>query len=97
MERVWQHILITTVISLLFRMAGVHCEIISGMNKSAAYEIGKKADRKSMGAQWNAVYVAGDWRFIDAFWASACVVGKKTGEWALVDADGGLDDDDEEV
>ncbi|KAL8580550.1 hypothetical protein ACOMHN_057993 [Nucella lapillus] len=80
----------------LCQMAGVHCEIISGMNKSAAYEIGKKAERKSMGAQWNAVYVDGDWRFMDAFWASACVVGKKTGEWALVDAEGGLEEEEEE-
>nr|KAG5696945.1 hypothetical protein BaRGS_015909 [Batillaria attramentaria] len=81
----------------LCQMAGVHCEIISGMNKSAAYEIGKKADRKSMGAQWNAVYVRGDWHFVDAFWASACVVGKKTGEWALVDTDGNMEEDEEEV
>ncbi|XP_070195100.1 uncharacterized protein [Littorina saxatilis] len=81
----------------LCQMAGVHCEIISGMNKSAAYEIGKTADRKTMGAQWNAVYVADDWRFVDAFWASACVVGKKTGEWALVDADADMEDDDDEV
>ncbi|XP_076439797.1 uncharacterized protein LOC143279651 isoform X2 [Babylonia areolata] len=81
----------------LCQMAGVHCEILSGMNKSAAYEIGKKADRKSMGAQWNAVFVEDDWRFVDAFWASACVVGKKTGEWALVDAEGDLEDDDEEI
>ena len=61
-------------------MAGIPCEILSGMNKSAAYEIGQKADRHAMGAQWNAVYVNGAWRFIDAFWASACVVGKKSGK-----------------
>lgn len=81
----------------LCQLAGVHCEILSGMNKSAAYEIGKVVDRKGMCAQWNAVFVAGDWRFIDAFWASACVVGKKSGEWALVDADEDLDDDGDEV
>lgn len=71
-------------------MAGIPCVIISGMNKSAAYDIGARVDRKSMGAQWNAVYVDGDWRFLDAFWASACVVGRKTGEWTLVDSDGNV-------
>ena len=52
-----------------------------------------------MGAQWNAVYLQDDWRFIDAFWASACVVGKKSSEWTLVDSDGNVtqeDDDDGE-
>lgn len=71
-------------------MAGIPCVIISGMNKSAAYEIGTRCDRKSMGAQWNAVYVNDDWRFLDAFWASACVVGRKSGEWTLVDSDGNV-------
>ncbi|CAL1533508.1 unnamed protein product [Lymnaea stagnalis] len=76
-------------------MAGIPCEIISGMNKSAAYEIGRRADRSKMGAQWNAVYVDGNWRLIDAFWACACVVGKKSGEWTLVDADGEVVDAEE--
>ncbi|RUS77650.1 hypothetical protein EGW08_014593 [Elysia chlorotica] len=78
----------------LCQMAGIPCVILSGMNKSAAYEIGKKADRQGMGAQWNAVYVAESWRFIDAFWASACVVGKRSGEWTLVDAEGEVEDED---
>lgn len=76
-------------------MAGIHCEIISGMNKSAAYEIGQKTDRKAMGAQWNAVYVQNSWQFIDAFWASACLVGKRTGEWTLVDSDSTVDEEEE--
>ncbi|ESO92662.1 hypothetical protein LOTGIDRAFT_233093 [Lottia gigantea] len=80
----------------LCQMAGIPCTIISGMNKSAAYEVGKPANRKTMGAQWNAVYCAGDWRFVDAFWASACVVGRKTGEWSLVDSDGNPMDEEEE-
>ncbi|XP_025109760.1 uncharacterized protein LOC112573518 isoform X2 [Pomacea canaliculata] len=79
----------------LCQMAGIHCEIISGMNKSAAYEIGQKTDRKAMGAQWNAVYVQNSWQFIDAFWASACLVGKRTGEWTLVDSDSTVDEEEE--
>lgn len=85
------------LVSGLCQMAGVPCVIISGMNKSAAYEVGSKVDRKMMGAQWNAVYIDGEWRFIDAFWASACVVGKKSGEWTLVDTDGNVAQDDEET
>ncbi|XP_060596861.1 uncharacterized protein LOC132750828 isoform X4 [Ruditapes philippinarum] len=84
------------LISGLCQMAGIPCVIISGMNKSAAYEIGSRCDRKSMGAQWNAVYVNDDWRFLDAFWASACVVGRKSGEWTLVDSDGNVTQEDEE-
>ena len=76
-------------------MADIHCMIVSGMNKSAAYEIGKKVNRKTMGAQWNAAYVQNSWRFIDSFWASACVVGRRSGEWALVDSDGNTQDEDE--
>ncbi|XP_063401444.1 uncharacterized protein LOC134685570 isoform X1 [Mytilus trossulus] len=85
------------LVSGLCQMAGIACVIISGMNKSAAYEVGSKVDRKMMGAQWNAVYIDGEWRFIDAFWASACVVGKKSGEWTLVDTDGNVTQDDEET
>ncbi|XP_046357962.2 uncharacterized protein LOC124136163 isoform X2 [Haliotis rufescens] len=81
----------------LCQMANIPCMIISGMNKSAAYEIGKKVDRKSMGAQWNAVFIDDSWRFVDAFWASACVVGRKSGEWALVDSDGKVDDEEEDA
>ncbi|XP_055886104.1 uncharacterized protein LOC106062437 isoform X1 [Biomphalaria glabrata] len=85
------------LLSGLCQMAGLPCVVLSGMNKSAAYEIGKKADRNKMGAQWNAVYVDGNWRLIDAFWACACVVGKKSGEWTLVDADGDVQEDDEKA
>ncbi|XP_033737982.1 uncharacterized protein LOC117325677 isoform X2 [Pecten maximus] len=85
------------LVSGLCQMAGIPCVIISGMNKSAAFEVGGKVDRKSMGAQWNAVYVKGEWRFIDAFWASACVVGKKSGEWTLIDSDGNVTQDEDET
>ena len=78
-------------------MAGISCEIISGMNKSAAYQVGKPMDRNAMGAQWNAVHVKNDWHFIDAFWASVCVIGKRTGEWSLVDTDDDAENDDEKV
>ncbi|XP_048760115.1 uncharacterized protein LOC125669562 isoform X3 [Ostrea edulis] len=84
------------LVSGLCQMAGLPCVIISGMNKSAAYEIGKKCERKQMGAQWNAVFIKDDWRFLDAFWASACVVGKKSSDWTLVDNDGNVTQEEEE-
>ena len=49
-----------------------------------------------MAAQWNAVYVDTQWRFVDVFWASTCVVGKKTGEWSLMDVDGEIMEQDED-
>ena len=66
------------------------------MNKSAAYQLGGAVDKKTMAAQWNAVYIDGNWRILDIFWASTCVVGKKTGEWSLLDVDGDITDEDEE-
>ncbi|KAL5022837.1 hypothetical protein ScPMuIL_001992 [Solemya velum] len=84
------------LMSGLCQMANIPCVIISGMNKNASYEIGTKIDRKIMGAQWNAVHVGGNWRLVDGFWASACVVGKRSGEWTLVDADGNVMHEDED-
>lgn len=43
------------------------------MTKSAMYELGGEVDRTSMASQWNAVYVEGEWRIVDCFWASVCV------------------------
>ncbi|KAK3091414.1 hypothetical protein FSP39_019733 [Pinctada imbricata] len=77
-------------------MLGIPCVIINGMTKSAAYEIGSKINRENMGAQWNAIYLKGGWRFIDAFWASACVVGRKSKDWKMVDSEGNYVDEDEE-
>ncbi|XP_059151708.1 uncharacterized protein LOC131937939 isoform X2 [Physella acuta] len=80
----------------LCQLANIPCTILNGVNKSAAYECGKRVDRSRMSAQWNAVYVSNSWRFIDAFWASSCVVGKKSGEWTLMDSDGELVEADED-
>nr|XP_034314953.1 uncharacterized protein LOC105338050 [Crassostrea gigas] len=54
-------------------LADIPCVIINGMTKSAMYELGGEVDRTSMASQWNAVYVEGEWRIVDCFWASVCV------------------------
>ncbi|KAK2168887.1 hypothetical protein LSH36_13g02125 [Paralvinella palmiformis] len=79
--------------TLVARAAGLACVVVSGINKSAAYQLGMPIDRQAMAAQWNAVYIAGEWRLLDVFWASTVLVGKKTQEWALINEDGVVGDD----
>ena len=79
-----------------FRSAGLPCIIVTGVNKSAAYQLGSKVERSSMAAQWNAVFCDGEWRLVDVFWASTCVIGSRSGEWAGVDVDGELVEGDED-
>jgi hypothetical protein len=78
------------------RSAGLPCIVVTGVNKSAAYQLGKKVERSSMAAQWNAVYCDGEWRLLDVFWASTCVIGQRSREWAVVDVDGEMVDGEEE-
>ena len=57
------------------------------MNKSAAYELGTKINPDVMAAQWNSVLVEGEWRLVDVFWASTCIVGRCSKDWALFGVD----------
>lgn len=76
-------------LSCVSRIAGIPCEIVLGYNKSAAYQLGKPIDYKKMLAQWNAVYVSGEWRLVDCFWSCACVVGgDDESDWDVLDVDG---------
>ncbi|ELU05904.1 hypothetical protein CAPTEDRAFT_106467, partial [Capitella teleta] len=58
------------------RAASLPSLIITGVNKSAAYELGAPINHEAMGAQWNVVLVNDEWRLMDVYWASTCVVGK---------------------
>jgi transglutaminase/protease-like cytokinesis protein 3 len=80
-NRLWQ-----SEYNTVCRAANLQSFIVSGVNKSAAYEVGGKLDVEQHGAHWNAICVDGDWRLFDVFWASTCVVGRKSAEWALFDA-----------
>ena len=76
------------MIVIFSRSANLPCVIVTGINKSAAYQLGSKINKATMSAQWNALYLDGDWRFVDVFWASTCVVGRHNKEWSLLDMDG---------
>ena len=41
-----------------------------------------------MMAEWNAVYVDGDWRLVDTFWGSYSVTGRRLPDWTVVCANG---------
>lgn len=64
---------IVHLLILLCRLADIPCVIINGMTKSAIYELGGEVSRENMASQWNGVYLDGEWRLVDCFWASVCV------------------------
>ncbi|KAF6038250.1 hypothetical protein EB796_003437 [Bugula neritina] len=75
----------------LCRVACVPCEVVSGYNKSSSYQLGKQIDRKKLAAQWNAVYVEQEWRLVDCFWSTVCVVGgEDSDQWDVLDVNGRL-------
>ena len=69
--------------------------VLTGVNKSAAYQLGTRVDPNALAAQWNAVLIDGEWRLVDVFWASTCIVGRRSKEWALFGVDE-LDEEEEE-
>ena len=62
-----------SLLCFCYRLADIPCVIINGMTKSALYEIGCEVNREQMASQWNAVFLEGQWRLVDCFWASVCV------------------------
>ena len=54
-------------------MVDVPCVVIDGYTKSSAYRIGEKLNKRAIKSQWNAVYIKGNWRLIDVWWATTCV------------------------
>ncbi|XP_014670774.1 PREDICTED: kyphoscoliosis peptidase-like [Priapulus caudatus] len=57
--------------------AGLHGMVIKGFSKSAGYLPGKKFDDKRFRNTWNAVYVAGSWRFVQCNWGARHLVNAK--------------------
>ena len=50
--------------------AGLHCVVIKGYSKSAGYQPGVKFEDNRFRNSWNAVYVAGAWRFVQCNWGA---------------------------
>lgn len=69
-------------------MADLPCVIINGVTKSGAYEVGNDIDYEESCGQWNAVYINGQWRLVDTFWASTCVSGGNENNTLFIDTNG---------
>lgn len=54
--------------------AGLHCVVIKGYSKSAGYQPGMRFDDGRFRNSWNAVYVAGGWRFVQCNWGARHLV-----------------------
>ncbi|XP_005107641.1 hillarin [Aplysia californica] len=57
-----------TFFALLCREANIPCNVIRGVSKGDNYEVGQQ-NVKGMDGAWNAVYLAGSWRFVHPLWA----------------------------
>ena len=62
--------------------------MITGVTKNINYQLGEAVDRVGMIAEWNAVYVDGDWRLVDTFWGSRSITGRRLPDWTVVCANG---------
>ncbi|XP_013773094.1 hillarin-like [Limulus polyphemus] len=57
--------------------AGLHCVVIKGYSKSAGYKPGVLFEDGCFRNSWNAVYVAGAWRFVQCNWGARHLVNAK--------------------
>ncbi|KAJ6225491.1 hypothetical protein RDWZM_004036 [Blomia tropicalis] len=57
--------------------AGLHCVVIKGYSKSAGYQPGIHFEDSRFRNSWNAVYVAGSWRFVQCNWGARHLVNAK--------------------
>ena len=60
-----------------YSYAGLHCVVIKGYSKSAGYQPGVKFEDNRFRNSWNAVYVAGAWRFVQCNWGARHLVNAK--------------------
>ncbi len=71
-----------------FSAAGLKCNVVTGISKNSAYELGAPLKRDELKAQWNVVKINGQWRPCDVLWASSFVKTRKSRKWALLNDDG---------
>lgn len=60
-----------------FSYAGLHCVVIKGYSKSAGYQPGVRFEDNRFRNSWNAVFVAGAWRFVQCNWGARHLVNAK--------------------
>ncbi len=63
--------------NVTFSYAGLHCVVIKGYSKSAGYQPGVSFEDNRFRNSWNAVYVAGAWRFVQCNWGARHLVNAK--------------------
>ncbi|CAG0883727.1 unnamed protein product [Cyprideis torosa] len=56
---------------------GLHCVVIKGHSKSAGYQPGVRFEDNRFRNSWNAVFVAGGWRFVQCNWGARHLVNAK--------------------
>lgn len=61
----------------IYSYAGLHCVVIKGYSKSAGYQPGVCFEDNRFRNSWNAVYVAGAWRFVQCNWGARHLVNAK--------------------
>lgn len=66
-----------TILLSTVSYAGLHCVVIKGYSKSAGYQPGVKFEDNRFRNSWNAVYVAGAWRFVQCNWGARHLVNAK--------------------
>jgi hypothetical protein len=57
----------------IFRSANIPCVVINGVSKHGFYEVGDEIRKETLASKWNAVFVNGEWRLIDPFWAHTSI------------------------
>lgn len=56
-----------------FRSANIPCVVINGVSKHGFYEVGDEIRKETLASKWNAVFLNGEWRLIDPFWAHTSI------------------------
>ncbi|XP_067124592.1 hillarin-like [Centruroides vittatus] len=56
---------------------GLHCVVIKGYSKSAGYQPGIRFEDSRFRNSWNAVFLAGSWRFVQCNWGARHLVNAK--------------------
>ncbi|XP_063412842.1 uncharacterized protein LOC134695491 [Mytilus trossulus] len=73
---------------MLCLLADIPCVIINGITKGELYKVGCDINCEELDSQWNAVYVKGQWQFVDVFWASTCVLGRNSDNTINISSEG---------